>query len=156
MLGLSLYMSNLVDQGFTRGWPPSARSAWVGIMMLLLLNGMVRAIDLGISLLSGSATDGLSPQLAGYLTFFSCFTLGVCAILALAPALGASGPRSLTVFAGLCLAVLGIARPKWFTRHPGVQGLDRLLTPTGTRILYGLLGLGIMLMGLYGTPIGAR
>jgi hypothetical protein len=156
MLGLAFYMSSLVDRGFIKGWPRSARAAWVGLMLLLLLNGTVRILDLGIGLVGGSDGKGLSPELAGYLTFFSVFGLGLCAVLAVAPSLGADGPRSITVFAGLCLGGLGIRRPAWFTAHPGVQGLDRLLTPTGTRILYGLLGLGIVLMGLYGTPIGAR
>ena len=154
MIGVAAHMSTLVDRGFTRDWPPAGRAAWVAVMMLLILNGIVRAIGLGFWLLGERDEGPLPPSLRGYLNVFTAFGLSLCTLLIVAPYLDLDIGRAVLGACGVFIGVLGGLRPRWFVEHSGVQLMDRLLRPTGTRLLYIALGLGLLIAAVtgYGMP----
>ncbi len=151
LMVVGFQMVGSMERGVTQGWDFPLRLGYLGVMFLLPLYGMVIAV----TTLFAFAGDKPAPgTLRGYVLSFTVLVLLMLGSAWLQERAGIPMDRSMAIILGSFALWIAI-RPPTFVRdlgsYPGLIGLVGVLP---VRILYAIIGLGLITAALTGATDG--
>ena len=151
MVSLALLLAGGAALHSAVAGPPNSlwRTLYAFVNIILALYGVVS----GIQVLISSTGDAYNPALfRGYLHAMAIFALVICFALWVASLTNTSSSRIGSVVIGGFLLWLGTAMPPWVEAAARGSPVTSILSQSGVRALYAVLGVGAIGAGVIGWP----